>query len=201
MKFYEWYSQALGGVIGIASCIYCYLNGSLLIFSNLDGNFDLISFNGILASYILYPLCFLTFIMAILLTIPNMPQKKIINIEITKINSVILYLTVIIGILGCNIYFIIPAFLLLLKDIVTLFKYYQFKTNNKANNNIEENREEAKLEEDLVKGNPKLLFTKTEMAMDLLNENANINFITEVTGLSKDYIDNLNSNRENVNKK
>ena len=209
MKFYEWYSQALGGVIGIVSCIYCYLNGNLLIFSNLDGNFDLISFNGILASYILYPLCFLTFIMAILLTIPNMPQKKIINIEITKINSAILYLTVIIGILGCNIYFIIPALLLLLKDIVTLFKYYQFKTNNNANSNIqeqennntEENRQEAKLEEELVKGNPKLLFTKTEMAMDLLNENANINFITEVTGLSKDYIDNLNSNKENVNKK
>ena len=187
MKFYQWYSQACGGILGIVSCIYCYLKGDLLIYSNLDGNFDIISFNGILASYILYPLCFLTFIMAILLAIPNMGQKKIINIELTKINSVLLYLTILVGILGCGIYFIIPALLLLLKDLSYAFKHFRFKLNSKyvANTDIDQDNTESK------HASEQLLSTKTEMAINLLNKNANINFITEVTGLSQDYVSKL----------
>ena len=200
MKFYQWYSQALGAVLGITSSIYCYLIGNLLLYSNLDGNFDLLSFNGILASYTLYPLCFLTFIMAILLAIPSLSKKKFINIELTKINSTIIYLTVIIGILGCTIYFIIPALLLLLKDLIILFKYYQFKINNNTNI-IDGIIKEAEHEEDSTENNTQLLCTKNEIAIHLLNKNASIDFITEITGLSKDYIDNLNTNTQESNKK
>lgn len=188
MKFYQWYSQACGGILGIVSCIYCYLKGDLLIYSNLDGNFDIISFNGILASYILYPLCFLTFVMAILLAIPNMSQKKIINIEVTKINSVLLYLTILVGILGCSIYFIIPALLLLLKDLLYAFNHFKFNIKHvaiKKNANIDQDNKESK------HASTQLLSTKTEMAINLLNKDANINFITEVTGLSKDYVSKL----------
>ena len=195
MKFYQWYSQACGGILGIASCIYCYLKGNLLIYSNLDGNFDVIGFNGILASYILYPLCLLTFIMAIFLAIPSMNQKKIINIEVTKINSVLIYLTTIIGILGCGIYFILPALLLLLEHLFYIFKYYHSQFNNKQTLKIHNNE----ADQELKYTSTKLLSTKTEMAINLLNKDANINFITEVTGLSQDYITNLK--REEANKK
>lgn len=198
MIFYQWYCQALGAIIGIASCVYCYLNGDLLLYSNLDGNFDAISFNGILASYTLYPLCILTFIMAILMSIPNMNKKIIINMEIRKINSVLIYLTTLIGILGCGIYFIIPALLLLLNNIIYLFKYYSLRREHNITQNTHTNKDES---ED---SNTQLLLTKTEMAMDLLNKNANINFITEVTGLSKDYITNLkvtNLSGEEANEK
>lgn len=198
MIFYQWYCQAFGAIIGIASCVYCYLNGDLLLYSNLDGNFDAINFNGILASYTLYPLCFLTFIMAILIAIPNMNKKKIINIEVTKINAVLIYLTILIGVLGCGIYFIIPTLLLLLNTIISLFKYYSLRREHNTIQNTHTNNKES---ED---SSTQLLVTKTEMAIDLLNKNANINFITEVTGLSRDYITNLkvtNLNGEEVNRK
>lgn len=190
MKFYQWYSQACGGILGIVSCIYCYLRGNLLIYSNLNGNFDIISFNGILASYILYPLCFLTFIMAIVIALPNISQKKILNVEITKINSIIIYLTTLVGILGCTIYFIIPALLLLINDLTYAFKYCKSKINNNPTLTIKDNDIEQDSQE-LSDTSEQLLSTKTEMAINLLNKNANINFITEVTGLSEDYVSNL----------
>ncbi|WP_434796207.1 hypothetical protein [Terrisporobacter vanillatitrophus] len=190
MKFYQWYSQACGGILGIVSCIYCYLRGDLLIYSNLNGNFDIISFNGILASYILYPLCFLTFIMAIVIALPNISQKKILNVEITKINSIIIYLTTLVGILGCTIYFIIPALLLLINDLTYAFKYFKSKINNNPILTIKDNDIEQDSQE-LSDTSEQLLSTKTEMAINLLNKNANMNFITEVTGLSEDYVSNL----------
>ena len=199
MKFYQWYSQAMGSIIGIASCIYCYLNGNLIIFSNLDGNFDLISFNGVLASYTLYPLCLLTFIMALLLAIPSILKKKIINIEITSINSTLVYLTVIIGILGCNIYFLIPALLLLTKDIESLYKYHKRKDIKTSNDN--KIIEEAKDSPNQIQSNTQLLLTKNEIATHLLNNNANIDFISEITGLSKNHIHNLDTTKkESINK-
>ncbi|MPM68340.1 hypothetical protein SDC9_115272 [bioreactor metagenome] len=190
MKFYQWYSQACGGILGIVSCIYCYLRGDLLIYSNLNGNFDIISFNGILASYILYPLCFLTFIMAIVIALPNISQKKILNVEITKINSIIIYLTTLVGILGCTIYFIIPALSLLINDLTYAFKYCKSKINNNLTLTIKDNDIEQDSQE-LSDTSEQLLSTKTEMAINLLNKNANMNFITEVTGLSEDYVSNL----------
>lgn len=190
MKFYQWYSQACGGILGIASCIYCYLRGDLLIYSNLSGNFDIISFNGILASYILYPLCFLTFIMAIVMALPNTNHKKILNVEIKKINSFLIYLTTLVGILGCNVYFIIPALLLLIKEFMYSFKYCVSKINNKQTSTIKTNNTEQDNQE-LNDTREQLLATKTEMAVNLLNKNANINFIAEVTGLSEDFISNL----------
>ena len=190
MKFYQWYSQACGGILGIVSCIYCYLRGDLLIYSNLNGNFDIISFNGILASYILYPLCFLTFIMAIVMALPHTSHKKILNVEITKINSILIYLTTLVGILGCNVYFIIPALLLLIKDLMYAFKYCRSKINNNQKSAIK-NIDIEQDNQELKDTSEQLLSTKTEMAINLLNKNANINFITEVTGLSEDFISNL----------
>lgn len=192
MKFYQWYSQACGGIIGIISCIYCYLRGDLLTYSNLDGNFDAINFNGIIASYILYPLCILTFIMAILLIIPNMNERKILNIQIKKINSAVIYSTMLVGILGCGIYFIIPSLLLLLKNLLYILRCYRSNSQTKISKNKDINQ-------DLNDTTPKLLSTKTQMAINLLDKNANINFITEVTGLSQDYI--IKLERKEVNKK
>lgn len=186
MKFYQWYSQAFGGALGIASCIYCYIRGDLLIYSRLSGNFDILNFNGILASYILYPLCFLTFIMAVIMAMPNMAQKKILNTDLPKVNSYLVYSTAVVGILGCGIYFIIPALLLLLKDLLYAFKNYKSKhANQRINNKIDE------YNQDQNNTSTQLLSTKTEMAINLLNNNANINFITDVTGLSEDYISKL----------
>lgn len=199
MKFYQWYSQAIGSIIGIAACIYCYLNGNLITFSNLNGNFDLISFNGVLASYTLYPLCILTFIMALILAIPSVLNKKIMTIEITSINSTLVYLTVIIGILGCNIYFLIPALILLTKDIEDLYKYHKIKGNKTSSKN--KTTEETKDSPNKIEADTQLLSIKKEIATNLLNNNANIDFISEITGLSKTHIHNLDTiNKESINK-
>lgn len=199
MKFCNWYFQALGGITGIVICVYCYLRGNLLIYSSLNGNFDAVNFNSILGSYLLYPLCFLTFIMSIVLAIYKKDQK-IINIKVDKINTTLIYLTIIIGILSCNIYFIIPTLLLLIRDIIYIFNYNKLKYKNR-HITIKQNNNSNEADEKLYEANSKLLSTKTEMAINLLNSSADIDFITEVTGLSEDYINRLKLKREDINKK
>ena len=124
MKFYKWYSQALGSVIGMVSCIYGYLNGDLLLYSALGGNYDTLNFNQILSSYILYPLCILTFLSAMFIpVIKDYKDKKVLGMRVRKINTVLKYSAAIVGLLGCLIYFIPAALVILFSDILSLIQY------------------------------------------------------------------------------
>ena len=175
MKFYKWYSQALGSIIGMVSCIYGYLNGDLLLYSALGGNYDTLNFNQILSSYILYPLCILTFLSAMFIpVIKNYKNKKVLGMRVSKINTVLKYSAAIVGLLGCLIYFIPAALVILFSDILSLIQY---TFNNEC------------------------LSTKREMAINLIDKNSNMDFIREITGLSPQYLTKLKKEKENLHSK
>lgn len=198
MKFNQWYFQACGGILGVASCLYGYLSGDMLLYSNLIGNFDIINFGGIIASFLLYPLCILTFLLALCLSIQNANQKRILNIELEKINATVVYTTSVVGILGCTIYFIFPTLLLLSNKIASIFKYFilKYRIKHPKKNKTDKDLDESSKD---IKSSEQLLSTKIEMAVNLLHKDADIHFITDVTGLSQDYVTKLK--REEVNKK
>ena len=199
MKFYKWYSQALGSVIGMVSCIYGYLNGDLLLYSALGGNYDTLNFNQILSSYILYPLCILTFLSAMFIpVIKDYKDKKVLGMRVSKINRVLKYSAAIVGLLGCLIYFIPAALVILFSDILSLIQYTFNKLSNKLRKNplneqtskkeatkeaCDENSDEAELNPLLTNkppNNNECLSTKREMAINLIDKNSNMDFIRDI---------------------
>lgn len=220
MKFYKWYSQALGSVIGMVSCIYGYLNGDLLLYSALGGNYDTLNFNQILSSYILYPLCILTFLSAMFIpVIKDYKDKKVLGMRVRKINTVLKYSAAIVGLLGCLIYFIPAALVILFSDILSLIQYTFNKLSNKLRKNplneqtskkeatkeaCDENSDEAELNPLLTNkppNNNECLSTKREMAINLIDKNSNMDFIREITGLSPQYLTKLKKEKENLHSK
>ena len=220
MKFYKWYSQALGSVIGMVSCIYGYLNGDLLLYSALGGNYDTLNFNQILSSYILYPLCILTFLSAMFIpVIKDYKDKKVLGMRVSKINRVLKYSAAIVGLLGCLIYFIPAALVILFSDILSLIQYTFNKLSNKLRKNplneqtskkeatkeaCDENSDEAELNPLLTNkppNNNECLSTKREMAINLIDKNSNMDFIREITGLSPQYLTKLKKEKGNLHSK
>ena len=96
---------------------------------------------------------------------------------------------IIIGILGCGIYFILPTLIILLSDFISLIMIIinkiprKEKDNTKDTNSIKDNVEYSAEEQ--------LVITKKEIAMNLLEKDSDINFICDITGFSKDYIKKL----------
>lgn len=205
MRFYRWYTQALGSVLGMISCIYCYLRGDLLLYYILSGNYDSLHFRGIIASYTLYPLCILTFILSIC-SISNTKNKKVLGIDFNKVNTSFKYITIIIGLLGCDIYFIVPTLFLIFPDILLFIKYIRNKPSIKEaeictdstldsyHNNLDNNETELNPILTIKKTrDDDYIATKTEMAIQLINEDSSIDFIKEITGLPLEYIKKLQS--------
>ena len=160
------------------------------MYHNLSGNYDHMGLNQILASYTLYTLCIITFFLTLLVgLIPQYSEKKVLNIRILKINYFLKYLLIIIGILGCGIYFILPTLIILLSDFISLIMIIinkiprKEKDNTKDTNSIKDNVEYSAEEQ--------LVITKKEIAMNLLEKDSDINFICDITGFSKDYIKKL----------
>lgn len=84
-KFFNWYTQSLGGTFGIISCICAYLNGYMFVYTNSASKyFESIGFLGIISSYTLLPLCMLTLILELYILIL---QK-----HLTKVFSIYLFL-------------------------------------------------------------------------------------------------------------
>lgn len=217
MKFHQWYTQALGALIGMLTCIHCYIHGDLLLYSNLSINIHLLNPYQIIASYILYPLCILTFLMALLIPlIKNFEEKKILGIRIKKLNIFIKYLTIIVGISGCLIYFALAAFILVFSDIISFFSYlrskftkntYQIELAQAAEEEEEEEEEDGEAQLNPILTNTfspentptnQYLAIKTEMAINLLNQNASLDFINEITGLSMEYLTKLQEENLNI---
>ncbi|WP_455538740.1 hypothetical protein [Terrisporobacter sp.] len=189
MKFYKWYTQTLGCIAGMLCCIYCYVRGDLLLYHNLSGNFDALGLNQILASYILYPLCILTFFLILLVGLaPNCVEKRVLNIKIIKIINFLKYSLVIIGILGCGIYFVIPSLIILLSDIIS---HLNKSTNKMPEDKIPEESPIYPQKTTKEQQEEQLMITKNEIALHLLKKNSDINFIADITGFSIDYIENL----------
>ena len=129
-------------------------------------------------------------------------------------SKIVIIATIIIGFLGCKLYFIIPS-------IFILFKFYStyITTNNKEDSLKEENNtkenidakirkvivnkidsegKEAK-ENTLVFGNKSekdIMQTRITMAKELLSKNSEISFICDLTGLTLEQVNNLK--QENI---
>lgn len=191
MKFYSWYTQAVGSVLGLVASLYAYIRGDLLLYSNINGNYDYLGFDGVVASYLLYPLCFFSFIFALtIFTKPELINKKFLNVEFSKYNHYLIIITVLVGLLGCKIYFIVPAALILCNSYITIIINRNDCTKT-TDTDIKEISTYTYNNDYLDADKLKILNSRKEMAIDLLNNNANITFINEVTGLSLEDINNL----------
>lgn len=188
LRFANWYTQALGAILGGMACIYSYLNGSMIIYSNIDTYFDSLWFRGIISSYFLLPLCIITFLLAIVKSYN--PSKLFLNISIENINISIIVVTVIIGFMGTRIYFSIPAVFILF-NLITYKKTIPkeiVKDTFSDETTMTFNKTESL---DISEKELKILTTKREIAVDLLLKEAQTQFIMEITGLSLKELKNL----------
>ncbi|MEG2789912.1 MAG: hypothetical protein RR942_19090 [Romboutsia sp.] len=185
-KFVNWYTQAIGSVLGIIACIYAYLNGFMFVYGNIENYFDFLGFSGVVSSYTLVPLCILTLLLAIIKSYN--PDVKFLNISIKNINIFFIVLTVIIGFMGAKIYFTVPALLI-------LFNLVSYKLEIKINENraVTDVIEEKDMNSNKIRltSEATIAITKKEMTIDLLNKNANLQFITDITGFTEEDVENI----------
>ena len=174
-SFFNWYTQSLGGIIGLIACMCAYLNGDMAVYGNILHNIDSIGLGGLLASYTLIPLC-------IAITFLGIFESFSKNENLPDINKTIVILTTLIGFIGSKLFFIIPA-------IFILFKYYSNFIGNRKELNTKvsqavqviENKKTIVINEE---ANKNLMKTKIDMAVELLLKGADKKFICEITGLT-----------------
>ncbi|MEF9990619.1 MAG: hypothetical protein RRZ84_03730 [Romboutsia sp.] len=204
-NFLVWYSQALGATLGIIACIFAYLNGYMFVYSNINKYFDFLNFRGVISSYLLFPLCIITLLLSVIRS--TIKSEKLANISFTYLNSIIAIITIIIGFLGCKIYFAIPAIFIILsiypfKDKVGNDIEVEYDDSITYEEQIEQTFDNQKTSiffsnhqiQNLEKKDSKLYSTKIDMAIELLSKGASDNFIYEITGLSNDEIEKLKEN-------
>ena len=126
-RFLDWYSQALGSVLGVLACLFAYVNGYMFVFGNIGNNFDSLSIGGVISSYLLFPLCLITLFFSIV-------KSFILEKHIDNLNKIILLSTSIIGIIGTGFYFIIPALLILFDIYRDFIKERKDKQNLNLDN-------------------------------------------------------------------
>ena len=165
-----------------------------MFYSSLTGNYDDLTFGQVTASYTLYPLCVIIFIIALFLALyPECENKKVLGIKINNLNIFFKYSTCIIGILGCSIYFILPSVFILLGDFITLICYIgsslYIKTHSKSKK--ESTKELNPVLTKKSKKDDKVTSTKIEIAIHLINKNASMDFIQDITGLSPECLQKL----------
>ena len=201
-KFLDWYTQAIGSTLGIIACVYAYLNGYMFVYTNIGNNFDYLGFKGVISSYLLLPLCILTLSLSLIKS--YISNKEISNTKFESINVFVIILTTIIGFMGANIYFLIPA-------VLILFNLISPNIYNRKNLQVEEKTIEFSktIEFDQIDdvnlfgykdsdkvhinnaNDSKVLKVKQEMAIDLLMKDSSKQFIIELTGFTLDELNTL----------
>lgn len=204
-KFLDWYTQALGGTLGILACIYAYLNGYMFVYGNIGGYFDFLGFSGVTSSYLLFPLCVLNLFLGLIRS--YILKKEISNISLESFNYFISIFTVIIGFMGAKIYFTIPAIFILF-NILEPYLYSLYNERLKSQDSLSDNYEEDYIKQETMEVNkiesdesmePEMLYenrsndsrvleTKKEIAIELLMKNSSKQFIIELTGFTLDEI-------------
>ncbi|GAA0713745.1 hypothetical protein GCM10008904_28410 [Paraclostridium ghonii] len=184
-SFFNWYTQSLGGIIGLIACMCAYLNGDMAVYGNILRNIDSIGLGGLIASYTLLPLCIAIILLGVMESYSN-------NENLPDINKNIVITTTLIGFIGSKLFFIIPA-------IFILFKYYSTFICSKKDLNVKVSQvsqaiEAAEFKKINIKNeeaNKNLLKTKIDMAIELLIKGADKNFICEITGLTPQELENI----------
>ena len=196
-RFFSWYTQAIGSTIGIFVCLYTYTKGNMYVYGNIGPNFDNLSIFGLVSSYLLYPLCFTTLCFSIIknyLVIKNIDNTKFLNI-----NKTLIFTTAVVGLMS-SIYFIIPTTLILFDyydDIFVKSKEFFINLKDKYEKEKHKANSEANSRDIIRKSisapnnDIKYLSTREEMALDLLKNDSDLEFIHDITGLSNSEILNL----------
>ena len=204
-KFLDWYTQALGGTLGILACIYAYLNGYMFVYGNIGGYFDFLGFRGVTSSYLLFPLCILNLFLGLIRSYTL--KKEISNTSLESFNYFISIFTAVIGIMGARIYFTIPAIFILF-NILEPYLYSLYNERLKSQDSLSDNYEEDYIKQETMEVNkiesdesiePEMLYenrsndsrvleTKKEIAIELLMKNSSKQFIIELTGFTLDEI-------------
>ncbi|MGL6105305.1 hypothetical protein [Romboutsia sp.] len=194
-KFLDWYTQAIGATFGLMTCIYSYLNGYMFVYGNIGRNFDSLGFNGIISSYILFPLCIFTLILSFL---KSLSKKSFCfkGINLYYLNMCTILTTIIVGFMGARLYFTIPAIFMIL-NLFNIFKSNTTIIEEPTESVIEGSQFDSNVDNTLcqkgevISENIKILLTKKEMARELLVKNADKQFIMDITGLTKEEIESL----------
>lgn len=204
-KFLDWYTQALGGTLGILACIYAYLNGYMFVYGNIGGYFDFLGFSGVTSSYLLFPLCVLNLFLGLIRSYTL--KKEILNTSLESFNYFISIFTVIIGFMGAKIYFTIPAIFILF-NILEPYLHSLYNERLKSQDSLSDNYEEDYIKQETMEVNkiesdesmePEMIYenrsndsrvleTKKEIAIELLMKNSSKQFIIELTGFTLDEI-------------
>ena len=140
IKFLDWYTQALGGTLGILACIYAYLNGYMFVYGNLGGYFDFLGFSGVTSSYLLFPLCLLNLFLGLIRSYTL--KKEISNTSLESFNYFISIFTVVIGFMGAKIYFTIPAIFILF-NILEPYLYNLYNERTKLQESLSDNEQDS----------------------------------------------------------
>lgn len=178
-NFFSWYAQAIGSIVGIFVCLYAYAKGNMYVYGNIGPNIDYLSIFGVVSSYLLYPLCIITlFFSFIKIYILN---KELHSSNLLNINKILVFTTTVIGFMG-SFYFIIPATLILFDYYSHIFTKLREIFINIKNVKIKEKHEANEIT---------CLSTRQEMALDLLRNDSNLEFIHDITGLTNEQILNL----------
>ena len=136
------YAQAFGAILGLIACLYEYVYGNLVVIGNrFVPGMDYINF---VCGYALYPLCIIVFFISLINLILNKKPNQLKNVAL--LNKILAHITVIIGILGCKFYFIIPALLILYQYYIPVLFEHDLKREER-----EANRQSAIVE--LLKNN------------------------------------------------
>ena len=204
-KFLDWYTQAIGAILGIIACVYAYLNGYMFVYGNIGGYFDFLGFSGVTSSYLLFPLCVLNLFLGLIRSYTL--KKEILNTSLESFNYFISIFTVIIGFMGAKIYFTIPAIFILF-NILEPYLHSLYNERLKSQDSLSDNYEEDYIKQETMEVNkiesdesmePEMLYenrsndsrvleTKKEIAIELLMKNSSKQFIIELTGFTLDEI-------------
>ncbi|MFI3210713.1 MAG: hypothetical protein R3Y64_06650 [Peptostreptococcaceae bacterium] len=117
-KFINWYSQAIGSVLGMVVCLYSYLCGNLYTFGNISDNLENIGISSAMSSFLLFPFC----ILCLLLSFMKNGKKFSKSDLLESFNSFVIIFTTIIGFVGINIFFIPPSLFFLISIYLTYHK-------------------------------------------------------------------------------
>jgi len=199
-RFFSWYTQAIGSTIGIFVCLYAYAKGNMYVYGNIGPNFDYLSIFGMISSYLLYPLCFTTLCFSFIKA--YLAIKNLDNTNFLSINKTLVFTTTVIGLMS-SVYFIIPATLILFdyyynyifgNDIFDKSKEFFIILKEKYKKEKHKDNSKANSRDVVIKSintpsnNIKYLSTREEMALDLLKNDSDLEFIHDITGLTNSEI-------------
>lgn len=198
-RFFSWYTQAIGSTIGIFVCLYAYAKGNMYVYGNIGPNFDNLSIFGMISSYLLYPLCFATLCFSFIKI--YLAIKDLDNTKFLSINKTLVFTTTVVGLMS-SIYFIIPATLILFDyhnyifdDIIAKSKEFFIILKDKYEKDKYKDNSEANSKDHIVRksintpsNKMKYLSTREEMALDLLKNDSDLEFIHDITGLTNSEI-------------